>query len=86
MSDDLITIARFTPGGEAELARARLASEGIDALVEGEDAAGVLPIGAEASMQIELLVREEDVEAAIAVLKEIPLAADNLAAGDVEAE
>jgi hypothetical protein len=82
MSDELVTIARFSPGGEAEIARARLDSEGIEAVIEGEDAAAAFPYVADAGMQIELQVRECDAERAIAILKEIPAARDNLAAAD----
>jgi Putative prokaryotic signal transducing protein len=62
-----VTIAVYVLPWEAQLARARLTSEGIPAVVADEHAAGIY--GANAIGGIKLRVREEDAESATLLLK-----------------
>ncbi len=67
---DLVTAATVTSRAEAELVRARLESAGIDASVHSDDAGGQYPNLSQSGVRI--LVREEDLEEAEAVLAEPP--------------
>jgi proteasome lid subunit RPN8/RPN11 len=65
---DLATAAVFLLRHEAEIARARLASAGIPAVVRADDEGGLSP-GFFADHRIRLLVRREDAPAATALLE-----------------
>jgi len=66
---DLATVAVFLLRHEAEIARARLAAEGIPALVQADDEGGLNP-GFFAAYGVRLVVRREEQAAAAAVLGE----------------
>ena len=59
----LIDIKTFSSRQDAELAKGFLASNGIDAVVSGDDYGGIHP-GLSFSTGVRLLVKEEDVEEA----------------------
>ena len=58
---DLIDIKTFSSRHDAELAKGFLASNGVDAVVSGDDYGGIHP-GLSFSTGVRLLVKEEDVE------------------------
>lgn len=62
----LVTVAIYVLSWEAQLAKARLASEGVAAVIADENAAGIY--GANAIGGIKLRVREDDAERATALL------------------
>ena len=70
--DQLFVIRTFQNDIEAQLAEAVLDANGIDASIIGDNAAGMLPT-LNAMHPIRLVVKESDVEAALALLSE-PLA------------
>ena len=82
MTDKLVTIAKFAEGGEAHLAMLRLESEGIAAMIEGEDAAAAFPAGNTVVRPVELQVRDQDLSAALAVLATVAAVQDNLVIED----
>jgi hypothetical protein len=65
--DELVTVATFMDGPEAELARERLELEGIRAFVIDGQAGGVMPYLAE-SMGIRLQVEPKDADQAKEIL------------------
>jgi hypothetical protein len=66
--DELVTVAAFPDVPEAELARERLALEGIRAFAIDALAAGVMPYLAATSGRVRLQVAPEDVERAKEIL------------------
>lgn len=78
MDDELVRIGRFDTASEAHMARVTLEEEGIEAVVEGEDSALTVPVGSDPMRIVDLLVRESDMERALAILREVPAARDNL--------
>lgn len=58
MIDDLITIAHFDHRDEAEIARARLAADGIDSVVQADDEGGLSP-GFFTVFDVRLVVRRD---------------------------
>ena len=71
-ADQLFVIRTFPNDVEARLAESVLDANGIDSSIIGDNAAGMLPY-LNAMHPIRLVVKEADVEAALAVLSE-PLA------------
>lgn len=68
MPDEMVTIARFNFPVEAQMARLRLESEGIEAFIAGNAISQMVdPSGI---YGIRLQVREEDAERAMAILAE----------------
>lgn len=67
---ELATAATVPSRSEAELIRARLESAGIDASVHSDDAGGQYPNLSQSGVRV--LVREEDLAEAEAVLAEPP--------------
>jgi hypothetical protein len=63
----LIPIGRFATRSDAEVAQGLLAAAGIDASVSSDDAGGAYPFDLSGGAQ--LLVDEDDVEAASGLLK-----------------
>lgn len=70
MDGGLATVATVTSRSEAELIRARLESAGIAASVHSDDAGGQYPNLSQSGVRI--LVREDDLEEAEAVLADQP--------------
>ena len=68
MKDDLITIMSFTDTHESATVRCFLESEDIITFIQGEFSAQIYPFS-NASGNVKLQVREEDVERAIELLK-----------------
>jgi hypothetical protein len=66
--DDLVTIASFPDVSEAELARERLALEGIRAFVVDAQTAGVMPFLLNATGGVRVQVEPKDVERAKEIL------------------
>ncbi len=66
MSDDIVLLATFNQGMEAELAKAKLQSEGIESFVADEGIAA--SFGSIAADGIKLMVRGTDAERARAIL------------------
>ena len=64
----LVVIHAFGSEADAEMAKGALESAGIDAMIQGDSAGGMRPHLAWASGGFKVLVREEDAEAARAVL------------------
>lgn len=64
---DLATAATYSLRHEAEIARARLVAAGIDALVQADDEGGLNP-GFYADYGVRLVVRREDLAAAVGLL------------------
>jgi hypothetical protein len=64
---DLVAVRTFANAIDAELARSALEAAGIDAAVRSDDAGGLHP-GMWIASGVRLLVREEDVRRADAVL------------------
>jgi proteasome lid subunit RPN8/RPN11 len=64
---DLVTAATYALRHEAEIARARLNAAGIDALVQADDEGGLNP-GFFAEYGVRLVVRREDLVAAVELL------------------
>jgi hypothetical protein len=60
---DLINIKTYSSRHDAELAKSFLASNGVNAVVSGDDYGGIHP-GLSFSTGVRLLVKEEDVEKA----------------------
>jgi hypothetical protein len=65
---DLVTVAAFPDGAEAELAKERLELEGIPAFVIGAQTAGVMPFLTGPTGGVRLQVAPADVERAREVL------------------
>jgi hypothetical protein len=65
MSDRFVTVGTYALAYEAELARNMLGAEGIEAVVGGDLAGGLLPLG-----EIQLQVREQDAARAAGILAE----------------
>ena len=65
--EELVTIAEFTDSTGAELARQTLADAGINAVIEGHNAADMFPIPA---VSAKLLVIESQADQAIKILEE----------------
>lgn len=65
---DLVTVARFPDAPEADLARERLAFEGIRAFVFDEQRDAVIPFTIASTGGIRLQVAPEDVERAREIL------------------
>ena len=68
-SDQLFVIRTFSNDVDARLAESVLDANGIDASIIGDNAAGMLPY-LNAMHPIKLVVKESDVEAALALLNE----------------
>ena len=66
-SDALCVIRTFSRDVDARLAEAVLEAHGIDSMIIGDNAAGMLPY-LNALHPIRLAVREDDVEEAVALL------------------
>jgi hypothetical protein len=66
--DDLVTVASYPDGPEAELARDRLALEGVAAFVIGGQTAGVMPFLTGPMGGVRLQVARLDVDRARAIL------------------
>ena len=66
-SDGLFVIRTFSRDVDARLAEAVLEAHGIDSMIIGDNAAGMLPY-LNALHPIRLAVREDDVEEAVALL------------------
>jgi Putative prokaryotic signal transducing protein len=66
---DLVTVASFPDGAEAELARERLALEGISAFVIGAQTDGVMPFLTGPTGGVRLQVAPADVARAREVLE-----------------
>ena len=66
---DLVTVAEYSLRHEAEIARARLASHGIPALVQADDEGGLNP-GFFAEYGVRLVVRSDHHAVAAALLAE----------------
>jgi hypothetical protein len=64
---DLVEIARFTTRVEADLARLRLQSEGIEAILFGAEMSG---LGFGSMLPVRLMVLDEDREQAVRLLSE----------------
>ena len=62
MDDKLITIAEFNENLEAQMARATLESNGIKAVITGENIKGLLPV--DGMLNVELQVFAADAEKA----------------------
>jgi hypothetical protein len=69
MNDELVTIATFGNSIEAGIAKAALQVEGIHAAIAGEDPGGALAFMT-SSIGVKLLVRREDMKAALQVLED----------------
>ena len=69
-SEDLVSIGTFPSRMGAELAQGALRGAGIDAMVSGDDAGGMRPHLAVAGFR--LLVRADDAEQAMALVKRLP--------------
>jgi hypothetical protein len=67
--DQLFVIRTFQNDVDAKLAEAVLDAHGIDASIIGDNAAGMLPY-LNAMHPLRLVVKESDVEAALALLSE----------------
>jgi hypothetical protein len=65
----LVVVATFNNRHEAELARSALDAAGIDALVQSDDGGGMRPSLAWAATGVQVIVREDDVEAAREILE-----------------
>ena len=74
MTDKLITIARFTygpdPVADAELAKLKLAAEGIDSFIAGKNFAGMYWLYSIACGGARIEVRQSDAERAVEILKD----------------
>jgi hypothetical protein len=68
--DDLVTVASFPDVAEAELAKERLALEGIRAFVIGAQTAGVMPYLASTTGGVRVQVEPKDVERAREMLRD----------------
>ncbi|NWG52796.1 MAG: DUF2007 domain-containing protein [Hydrogenophilaceae bacterium] len=71
---DLVVIARFRDGPEAHIARSLLESEGLMAFVAETEALGALPHLIFGQGGYRLQVASEDVDAALAILRDAQLA------------
>lgn len=67
--DEPVTLRRYVVEHEAELARAVLEANGIDAVIMRDNAGGMLPM-LQPLFQLRLLVRASDVADAQAILDE----------------
>jgi len=65
MTEGLVTIARFTNVIDAEIARTKLESEGIQGFIADEFTSRVYP----GAIDVRLLVHEEDAERAVEILQ-----------------
>ena len=68
MSDDLVVARTFNTRPEADLARSALDAAGIDAIVRADSGGDMRPALAWAGDGFEVIVREDDVEAAREIL------------------
>jgi hypothetical protein len=68
MSDDLVVARAFNTRPEADLARSALDAAGIDAIVRADSGGDMRPALAWAGDGFEVIVREDDVEAAREIL------------------
>jgi len=68
MSDDLVVARAFNTRPEADLARSALDAAGIDAMVRADSGGDMRPALAWAGDGFEVIVREDDVEAAREIL------------------
>ena len=68
MSDDLLVARAFNTRPEADLARSALDAAGIDAIVRADSGGDMRPALAWAGDGFEVIVREDDVEAAREIL------------------
>jgi len=69
MNEHMLSLAEFENEFEAEIARGHLKSAGIDAILSKDDAGGMLPSLQEVE-GVSLLVRDEDLKRARAILRE----------------
>ena len=68
MSDDLVVARAFNTRPEADLARSALDAAGIDSMVRADSGGDMRPALAWAGDGFEVIVREDDVEAAREIL------------------
>ncbi len=66
-NDKLVTVAEYLELYDAEFAKNRLESEGIKAMVVGEKAQGIYPIGGN-TLCVQLKVFKSDIEQAKSIL------------------
>lgn len=76
MSEELVTIATFSMAIEADLARAKLESEGIECFLADEHTVTVNWLYSQAVGGVKLQVKEADAQRAIGVLKESRITKD----------
>jgi len=69
MSDKLVPVRTVGTRHDAELLRGALEASGIEAMIAADDAGGEMP-GVLSERGVVVLVREEDLEAAIGLLGE----------------
>ncbi len=69
MENKLVTVEEFETGFEAELAKAQLEAEGIEAIVVGGDLLAVMP--AIGRIKVELQVFEKDAQKAAQIIAAI---------------
>ncbi len=69
MTEELVTIATFSTAVEADLARARLESEGIECFLADEHTVTVNWLYSQAVGGVKLQVREADAQRAVEILK-----------------
>jgi hypothetical protein len=81
MTDDLMTVATFGSPVEAEMARNRLAAEGLNAVVGGEGTVGIFGFTTGAMGSVKLLVASADVPRAKEILAHPSARADDYDTG-----
>lgn len=65
---ELVRIGIYSSSTEANLVKARLAANGVDAMIQADSASGAVP-QLETYSGVKVLVRADDVEAALEVLE-----------------
>lgn len=65
---DLVRIGIYSSSTEANLVKARLAANGVDAMIQADSASGAVP-QLEAYSGVKVLVRADEVEVALEVLE-----------------
>jgi len=72
VTDDLVRVASFSLPTEAHMARSKLESEGIPAVVTNENTAYIYPLYATTPLgSVDVLVRRSDLERAREVLRQV---------------
>ncbi len=77
MPEELVTIATFSMAVEADLARAKLESEGIECFLADEHTVTVNWLYSQAVGGVKLQVRESDAQRALEILKGSPTLTEN---------